>query len=115
MLVISNESRHNYLIGSLSSWMRYTEYYLPGYTRKEEQGVLTVEDCREACLQETNFICLAVAYAVVRQSCRLYDKRALSLYTDGSRSDEFNYHEYCANGKKYNLMEQLLTFLPGLL
>ena len=98
-MVISNESRHDNLTGSLHSWMRYTQYYLPGHTRKEEQGVLTVEDCRKACLQETNFNCQAVVYAVVMQSCRLYDKKALSLYADGSRSDEYNYHEYCANGR----------------
>ena len=96
-------------IGALSSWMRFNEYHLPGHTRKEASNVLTVEDCWDACLQETSFSCLSVAYAGVNQSCKLYDKRALSVYKDGARSDEFNYHEYCADGEWYDFRKRSLT------
>ena len=95
-----NKQCHNFIfLGALSSWMRYTGYYLSGHTRKEEVAVPTVEDCWEACLRETGFKCLSVAYAAVgSRSCRLYDKRALSVYNDWTRSTEFSYYEYCANG-----------------
>ena len=78
--------------------MSYTGNYLAGHTHKEEAGVQTVEDCWEACLQETGFKCLSVAYAVSRESCRLYDKKGLSVNNDWARSAEFSYYEYCVNG-----------------
>ena len=79
--------------------MRYTGYYLAGHTSKEVVGVQTVEDCWGVCLQETGFKCLSVAYAAVsNRSCRLYDKKALSVYRDWTRSAEFSYYEYCVNG-----------------
>ena len=95
--------------GALSSWMRFNEYHLPGHTRKEASNVLTAEDCWDACLQETSFSCLSVAYAGVSKSCKLYDKQALSVYKDGAHSDEFNYYEYCADGEWYDFRKRSLT------
>ena len=92
------------IVGALSSWMREHGYYLARHTRKEKLPVPTVEDCWKACLQETEFECLSIAYAAVsNQTCRLYDKKALSVYRDWTNSDEFSYYEYCANGGWHNL------------
>ena len=97
-------------VGALSSWMREHGYYLAGHTRKERLSVQTVEDCWEACLQETEFECLSVAYAAVgEQSCRLYDNKALSVYRDWTYSDKFSYYEYCANGGWHNLTNIYLS------
>ena len=79
--------------------MRYTGYHLSGQAPRNEHGVLTVEDCWEACLQETSFTCLSVAYADGSQLCSLYDKRALSALNDWTSSPQFTYYEYCDNGE----------------
>ena len=80
--------------------MRYTGYYLSDNVRKQEHAITTVEDCWEACLQETSFRCLALAYTDTgSQSCLLYDNRALSVYENWTYSSDFTYYEYCVNGE----------------
>ena len=100
-------------LGMLSGWMRYPGYYLAGHTRRQEFSMATVDTCWEACLQETSFSCLAVAYSGVEsQTCRLYDKRALSVLGDWTSSAEFTYYEYCADGGWHNcLCSSLFDFL----
>ena len=103
---------HVFRTGALSGWMRYTGYYLPSHTRKEELGVPTVDACWEVCLQENSFSCLSAAYSTTgSQSCRLYDKRALSVYGDWTVSTEFTYYEYCANGVLHVFQHTPATFL----
>ena len=100
-----NDIKFMRFVGALSSWMGRTGYYLAGHTRKEKVAVPTVEDCWETCMQETDFKCLSVAYAAVgNRSCRLYDKKALSVYRDWTRSAELSYYEFCVNGGFHNLM-----------
>ena len=103
-------------VGTLSFWMRYYGYHLAGHTLKEEAVVPTVEDCWDACLQEIDSKCLAVAYAFVgSRSCRLYDIKALSVYWDWSPSDEFSYYEYCVNGGLRDFIHNYICiFLSGM-
>ena len=85
--------------------MRYKGYHLTGHTRKEELAMPTVEACWEACLQETSFSCLSVAYADAgSQSCLLYDEKALSVYRNWTSSPDFTYYEYCVDGELCVLM-----------
>ena len=94
-----------YYLDALSGWMRYKGYDLAGNTRKEEPAVATVEDCWEACLQETGFSCMSVAYAeAVSQPCLLYEKKGLSVYRDWTSSSDFTYYEYCIDGGWHVLM-----------
>ena len=79
--------------------MRYDEFFLSGHTRKELPSVQSKEDCWGLCLMESTFECLAVAYAARgNRSCLLYDVRALVVYTDWTRSEDFIYFEFCVNG-----------------
>ena len=86
-------------VGEISGWMRYDGYHLTGHTRMEVLSVPYEESCWRACLQETTFDCLSVAYVVEgNRSCLLYGIKALTSYTDWTNSSEFTYYEYCANG-----------------
>ena len=83
----------------LSGWMRYDGYYLPGHTTKILPYAASDMDCWESCLQETNFLCLALAYAARgNRTCFLYDTKALFHYAYWTSAVEMTYYEFCQNG-----------------
>ena len=87
------------LASELSGWMRYDGYYLSGHMTKVLSYVASDTKCWESCLQETSFLCLALAYATRgNRTCFLYDTKALFRYADWTSAVEMTYYEYCQNG-----------------
>ena len=83
----------------LSGWMCYDGFYLSGHTTKIFPYVASDTDCREFCLQETSFLCLALAYATRgNRACLLYNTKALFHYADWTSAVEMTYFEFCQNG-----------------
>ena len=83
----------------LSGWIRYDGYYLSGHTAKVLSYAASEMDCWESCLQETSFLCLALASATRgNRTCLLYDTKALFHYADWTSAAGMTYYEYCQNG-----------------
>ena len=99
----------------LSGWMRYDGFYLSGHTTKVLPYVTSDIACWESCLQETSFLCLALAYATKgNRSCLLYDTKALFHYADWTSAAEMTYYEYCQNGNtKYKYKRYQLSLTVG--
>ena len=83
----------------LNGWMRYDGFYLSGHTRKVLPYAASDIACWESCLQETSFLCLALAYATRgNRTCLLYNTKALFHYANWISAIEMTYYEYCQNG-----------------
>ena len=79
--------------------MRYDGHHIAGHAKKEVLSAPFEEICWRACLQETTFECLSLAYIVGGNRSRLlYGIKALTSFADWTRSSEFTYYEYCENG-----------------